>query len=53
MKNIYQVMGIDGVVLAAIAAETEEQARAAAAEFERQIYSTQGILRWIMANCTN
>lgn len=34
MKNIYQVVGIDGVVLAAIAAETEEQAHAAAAEFE-------------------
>lgn len=34
MKNIYQVVGIDGVVLAAIAAETEEQAHTAAAEFE-------------------
>ena len=34
MKGIYQVVGIDGVVLAAIAAETEEQARAAMAEFE-------------------
>lgn len=34
MKNIYQVVGIDGVVLAAIAVETEEQAHAAAAEFE-------------------
>lgn len=34
MKNIYQVVGNDGVVLAAIAAETEEQARAATGEFE-------------------
>ena len=34
MKNIYQVVGSDGVVLAAIAAETEEQAHKAAAEFE-------------------
>lgn len=34
MKNIYQVVGSDGVVLAAIAAETEEQAHTAAAEFE-------------------
>ena len=34
MKNIYQVVGIDDVVLAAIAAETEEQVRAAMAEFE-------------------
>lgn len=34
MKNIYQVVGIDDVVLAAIAADTEEQARATMAEFE-------------------
>lgn len=34
MKGIYQVVGNDGVVLAAIAAETEEQAHKAAAEFE-------------------
>ncbi|AUZ95550.1 hypothetical protein [Salmonella phage PMBT28] len=34
MKGIYQVVGSDGVVLTAIAAETEEQARAAMAEFE-------------------
>ena len=34
MKGIYQVVGSDGVVLAAIAAETEEQARAAQTEFE-------------------
>lgn len=34
MKGIYQVVGNDGVVLAAIAAETEEQAREAMAEFE-------------------
>ena len=34
MKNIYQVVGIDGVVLAAFAAETEEQACMAMAEFE-------------------
>lgn len=34
MKNIYQVVGIDGVVLAAIAAETEEQAQTVSAEFE-------------------
>lgn len=34
MKGIYQVVGIDGVVLAAIATETEEQAHKAAAEFE-------------------
>lgn len=33
MKGIYQVVGIDGAVLAAIAVETEEQAHAAAAEF--------------------
>lgn len=30
MKGIYQVVGSDGVVLAAIVAETEEQARATA-----------------------
>lgn len=34
MKGIYQVVGSDGVVLAAIVAETEEQARAAMTEFE-------------------
>lgn len=34
MKGIYQVVGSDGVVLATIVTETEEQARAAMAEFE-------------------
>lgn len=34
MKNIYQVMGHEGVLLAAIAADSEERAQLAAAEFE-------------------
>ena len=34
MKGIYQVVGSDGVALATIVTETEEQARAAMAEFE-------------------
>lgn len=44
MKNIYQVVGIDGVVLAAIAAETEEQAHAAAAEFEAAEFEAADLL---------